>query len=190
MKPVDKKKSILDAVEKLGKTKRFHEIKLDKVANMAKVGKGTIYLYFSDKNDLFQQVALNGISEMCDTVETDVKSDLSFESKLTAVSTKISDFFISRNSLMNLLREYEAQAGLPDKCTCSHERKRLFNYLLQVLQQGVEENKVRKDIDLAVQAVFLLGVLRTRDHAFQRHGIPIPPIETAIDIYLNGITIK
>ncbi|QSH42519.1 TetR/AcrR family transcriptional regulator [Lentisphaerota bacterium ZTH] len=190
MKTPDKKKSILEAVEKLGKTNRFHEIKLDKVASTAKVGKGTIYLYFKDKNDLFQQVALNGLSEVCDMVAEDVQSDLPFEQKLTAVSSKISSFFISRTSLMNLLREYEAQAGLPDKYPCSTERKRLFDLVLQILQQGQQEGKVRKDIELPVQAVFLLGMLRTRDHVFRRHHMPIPEIDTVIDLYLRGITTR
>ncbi|MBE6380354.1 MAG: TetR/AcrR family transcriptional regulator [Lentisphaerae bacterium] len=51
-----KYEQILDALERLLPGKRFHEITLDEVAREARVGKGTIYLYFKDKDALFAEM--------------------------------------------------------------------------------------------------------------------------------------
>ena len=49
----NKREQILNALEQLLPGRRFHEITLDEVSRAAQVGKGTIYLYFQDKDALF-----------------------------------------------------------------------------------------------------------------------------------------
>ena len=61
----EKRLRIMQAAEQLFRTRQFHEIALDEVARVADVGKGTIYLHFSDKEDLFFQTAVAGYDEMC-----------------------------------------------------------------------------------------------------------------------------
>lgn len=51
-----KREQILTALNNLLPGKRFHEITLDEVARAAQVGKGTIYLYFHDKDALFYEL--------------------------------------------------------------------------------------------------------------------------------------
>ena len=41
------------------------EVTLDEIARQADVGKGTIYLYFTDKEDVIFQSAMAGFDEMC-----------------------------------------------------------------------------------------------------------------------------
>ena len=52
----NKREQILNALESLLPGRRFHEITLDEVARSAGVGKGTIYLYFRDKDSLFAEL--------------------------------------------------------------------------------------------------------------------------------------
>ena len=54
---LDKRIAIMRAAERLFHNRRFHEVTLEEVAEAAQVGKGTIYRYFADKDDLFFQVA-------------------------------------------------------------------------------------------------------------------------------------
>lgn len=66
MAKTDKRILILKALEDILPGKRFHEITLDEVAKAAGVGKGTIYLYFKDKDALFAELIgyqLDGLAE-------------------------------------------------------------------------------------------------------------------------------
>ena len=64
-----KRDQIMKAAEHLFTNRRFHEITLDQVARAAGVGKGTIYLHFADKDDLFFQVATSGFTQLCEIIE-------------------------------------------------------------------------------------------------------------------------
>ena len=56
MSKENKRELRLNALEALLPGRRFHEITLDEVAKAAQVGKGTIYLYFQDKDALFAEL--------------------------------------------------------------------------------------------------------------------------------------
>ena len=44
---------VLDAAARLFGTQRFHEVRMEDIAAEATVGKGTLYRYFNDKEELF-----------------------------------------------------------------------------------------------------------------------------------------
>src|SRR5262245_18615534 len=44
---------MLNAAARLFGTQRFHEVRMEDIAAEAAVGKGTIYRYFSDKDELY-----------------------------------------------------------------------------------------------------------------------------------------
>lgn len=56
----DKKKEnrlkILEAAGKLFYYRRFHEVRMEEIAEAAGMGKGTIYEYFTSKEDLFREL--------------------------------------------------------------------------------------------------------------------------------------
>ena len=91
----DKKQRIMQAAEKLFRTRQFHEITLDEVARVADVGKGTIYLYFSDKEDLFFQTAVAGFDEMCELLGQNAAGGVPFRNRLLRTCETVSGFFRS-----------------------------------------------------------------------------------------------
>ena len=62
----NKRNLILNALETLLPGKRFHEITLEEVAKAAQVGKGTIYLYFKDKDSLFAELVCYRLEILAD----------------------------------------------------------------------------------------------------------------------------
>ncbi len=65
----NKREQILRALEALLPGRRFHEITLEEVAREAQVGKGTIYLYFKDKDALFAEMAFFRLEKLCEELE-------------------------------------------------------------------------------------------------------------------------
>lgn len=65
---------IMDAALDLFLEKGFAATRLEDVAKKAGVSKGTLYLYFSDKEDLFRQVVVNGILPQVKNLEKTIKA--------------------------------------------------------------------------------------------------------------------
>ncbi len=56
---------------------------MDQVAKLANVGKGTIYTFFKNKEELFGEIISNLITEMKQVAESAIRSDVSFFEKCT-----------------------------------------------------------------------------------------------------------
>ena len=60
----EKRRLILATAARLFASRRFHEVKLDDIAAESRLGKGTIYLYFKSKEDLYAALILDGLETL------------------------------------------------------------------------------------------------------------------------------
>ena len=189
MNKPDKRQVIMQAAERLFTSRRFHEITLDEVAQAAQVGKGTIYLYFKDKDDLFFQVASSGFDELCDLLQRGVPDAGSFQEQLLGVTKQIAAFFQGRRQLFRMMQTEDGrmpwmQANLRQRWT--EHRRRLHSAVAAVIRKGVEEGEVRSDIPPEVLAPFLLGMLRTRARDLDEMPEGMPRHEVVVDLFCRG----
>jgi len=183
----NKREQIMKAAEKLFTNRRFHEITLDEVAGAAGVGKGTIYRYFEDKDDLFFQVATSGFDELCRILQAPASGKAPFEDQLLGVCRRISDFFRKRRQLLRMMqteevRMYWRRGQAKERWLA--RRRELVDAVGKVLAVGVREGAVRPDLDCDVLAAFLLGMLRTRARGVETDEPP--PHEFVVDLFLQG----
>jgi AcrR family transcriptional regulator len=59
----NRRKRILEAARTLFFAKGFKNVTVDKIAKFSELGKGSIYLYFNSKEDIYAQILLNDIEE-------------------------------------------------------------------------------------------------------------------------------
>ncbi len=71
-----RREAILDAALDEFSARGFAAARLDDVAQRAGVAKGTIYLYFADKESLFQELILSKMSPVVGTLESALATDL------------------------------------------------------------------------------------------------------------------
>lgn len=185
----DRRQEIMQAAEKLFSRGRFHEVTLDQVAKVAKVGKGTIYRYFRDKEDLVIQTAMSGFDEMCELLEERVSDDVAFEEQLRTACCEIVQFFSRRWALLRVMKSEEPRARRPRGSKREHwiaRRGKLLAAVAGIIERGVESGSVRSDVSPEVLAGLLLGMLRTRG----RHGggstCPPPEPEVIVDVFCRG----
>jgi AcrR family transcriptional regulator len=70
-----KRRKILTAAAKLFAVHPFHKVLLSDVAEAAKVGKGTLYVYFHDKEDLFASILQEGFARLIHALRRRVEED-------------------------------------------------------------------------------------------------------------------
>ena len=186
---MNKRRRIMDAAEALFATKQFHEITLDAVARKAGIGKGTIYLYFSDKDDLFFQTAVSGFDEMCAMLRKCASGDAPFSKSLLLACRQISDFFRSRRPLFRMIMMQNERAvgrGGSLRERWIERRKILPQMMAGIIRRGVETGEVRTDIPPHVMAEYLLAMLRARVTELEFEPEKLRTHASVVDLFTNG----
>ena len=87
---LDRREAILSAALDEFSSRGFEAARLDDVARRAGVAKGTIYLYFRDKESLFQELIRAMLTPLVGTIEAMGKADL----PLPALADSIVELFV------------------------------------------------------------------------------------------------
>ena len=183
----------MQAAEKLFRTRQFHEIALDDVAQEADVGKGTLYLYFSDKEDLFFQTALAGFDELCELLRQDATDGVPLRLGLQRMCERVSEFFRARRPLIRLILD-EGQRTLGRggelRSRWLQRRKSMTAVVADFIARGTKTGEIRTDVPPAVLAEYFFGMLRTRaielgdrPEASRSHAL-------LVDLFINGAAPK
>ena len=189
----DKKQRIMQAAEELFRTRQFHEITLDSIAEQADVGKGTIYLHFADKDDLFFQTAVAGFDELCDLVAKSPFDGITFAQGLLQTCERISDFFRQRRPLFRIIQNEGERAlgrGGSLRQRWLKRRKELTAAIAAIIARGVASGDIRNDLAAPVLAEFLLGMLRTRAWDLEDAPESQRSLPALVDLFVNGATRK
>jgi len=197
-----KRDLILDAAEKVFREKGFHLATLDEIASKAGVAKGTIYLYFKDKLDLFLSTVERRFRELIDELEG-MKGR--FDDPVEAISGMTDVLFKFARSAERLVRHMTPEklrkpppGKLGVKAHMEMVREKVFKPIEEVIgilsgcvSEGQARGGFRADIDPKLAAVALISMIR--GVVFLKIGIPELGIDTAESpkqvkaLFLNGI---
>lgn len=87
---LERRDAILAAALEEFSARGFEATRLDDVASRAKIAKGTIYLYFRDKETLFQELIRAMLTPLVGTIETLVHADV----PLAVLADRLVDVFV------------------------------------------------------------------------------------------------
>jgi AcrR family transcriptional regulator len=89
---------ILEAARKVFAMKGFNEATVDDIADAAGVAKGTVYLYYRSKRDVYVAALKFGIQQMYSALEDQLKAESTTEGKLRAlIAVKLAYFDENRD---------------------------------------------------------------------------------------------
>jgi AcrR family transcriptional regulator len=188
----DRRRDIIGAAEKLFTAGRFHEVTTDEIARAAKVGKGTIYKYFRDKDDLFFETANAGLAELCEKLHKKVPEGAPFSEQLLSACVAISVFFRHKRQLLRVIQPDESRGPFRGEFRerWSEKRKELVTAVAAIIAKGVDVGEIRGDVDPQVLAAFLLGMLRTRGRQLGDAPEAMQRYELVVDLFRNGAARK
>ncbi|MGI6567428.1 MAG: TetR/AcrR family transcriptional regulator [Limnochordia bacterium] len=127
----DKRRDILDAAEQVFTASGFTAAKMDEIAEAAGVAKGTLYLYFDSKQDLFVSLLEERISEYVTAVTNKLEEVSSIQSFVQTLAKVRGQLFVRNQRLLESLLSH----SLPD--FSKELRLRMWD-----LRKGLEEPAV------------------------------------------------
>lgn len=152
-----KRRKITDTAAKLFATKPFHKVRLDDVAAAAQVGKGTLYVYFKSKDDLYRSLVYDGLSRLVDRLNDETGDDIPPDAALEAIVGGLVRFAFDHPYLFELGRLLGPLKGANKLAV---KRRELVTLIERALRRGVEQ-RIWHDPRPDLTAVFIPGLVRS-----------------------------
>ena len=128
--------SIQDATMRVIARRGMAAATMQEIAEEAGVAKGTIYLYFRDRDELVEKTFERAITALHKQVDAALESEGSFEQKLRAVLAAEMSFFREHREFFRLYISLRYPEGKRQKRTCQPQYQIPLQRLAAVLEQA------------------------------------------------------
>lgn len=159
---------ILAAAHRVFADKGFHEATIDEVAKSAKVAKGTVYLYYRSKRELYRAALKRGVLEMLERTRASVEAADSTEAKIHAfIETKVQYFDENRDFFKIYYSEFGNCLTHPaemyeDFTSLYLEQSRMLESVLERSLRRKEIRSTRTDVTALAIADLTRGLITQR----------------------------
>ncbi|MET3196255.1 TetR/AcrR family transcriptional regulator [Bacillus sp. OAE603] len=185
-----KKQFILEAATKSFTIFGYKATTMSQIAKQANVGKGTIYTFFKNKEELFDEIINNLIIEMKYLAEESIRDEDSFIEKAHK-GLEVFIAFHSEHDLTIKLIQEQKEIGT----TAVHDAlKRLNNSIIIYIKKKIEEAIQKNEIvacDPEMTALIMLRLYTTLKIEWEREHEALSPqkITELFNFYiLNGLS--
>jgi AcrR family transcriptional regulator len=158
---------IIDAAFQLFAERPFHEVRMGDIAERAKVSKGTLYLHFKDKEDLYRALILEGLKGLATRMEECSSGTASPEEELLELNRESIRYLERNHFFLQLFQRVEtARGGCAAECF-AEPRSRLDRVLAKVIREFPSKSKLSEN-DLTVEVLAITGMMNEIVHSLPR----------------------
>ena len=152
--------TIQDATMRVIARKGMAAATIQEIADEAGVAKGTIYLYFRDREELVEKTFESAMSQLLEKVDAAIASNDTFEGKIRGIMTAKLAFFSANREFFRLylsLRMPEGPAATQrrQRQHCQPRYRTRTQQFADVLQQAMDRGEIRK-VDPYRLAIFIM----------------------------------
>ena len=161
---MDKKEKILNASLKVYAKKGSRNFSMDDIAKTADIGKGTIYLYFKSKDELFFESIFYALHALLNIFRKEIdkqdsatkKLQLYIEKSIKEINKKNNPFIIIINEFPSFL---SSMKNRKKKCN-EHKGRGIYfirqQFLKSIIEEGMKNNEF-KNIDTDIFSHLIIG---------------------------------
>lgn len=182
---IDRKRSIIEAATKSFSAFGYKATTMDQVAKLANVGKGTIYTFFKNKEELFGEIISKLIVEMKQVAETTIDPNASFFENGHRALYSILEFRKEHQLMMKLVQE-ERDMGTKEV----HDVMRQFDsavttFIKSHLEVAIAKGEIKScDSEITAFIMFRLYVSLTFEWEKYHEPLEKEHIAELFELYL------
>ncbi|MFA5182803.1 MAG: TetR/AcrR family transcriptional regulator [Syntrophales bacterium] len=195
----NRKNAILKAARKLFFDKGFKDVTVESIAKKAELSKGSVYLYFKSKEDIYTQILLSDIDKFHKVMANLIQEGQSSSTMLMSLANIYADFFMNDRELFRIMMNYMLNTdhmNLPEEI--DHLIVKATNKTVDVIEEifmiGVRSGEFPPYIDLRQKRNAIWGLLNgiISLHLFtgteERRAERIrSTIQTGLNTFLRGM---
>ncbi len=152
--------SIQEATMRVISRKGMAAATMQEIAEEAGVAKGTIYLYFRDRDELVEKTFESAMAELAQQVDQALDQPIAIEPKIRAVMSAQLAFFSRNREFFRLYISLRMPEGTPErqrrqKRTCQPQYRQRAQKLAAALEEAMERGEIRR-VDSYRLALFIV----------------------------------
>jgi len=151
-----KRERMLEVAAELFSKKNYHEVMMDDVARLTDVAKGTVYNYFSSKEELYFTIMSSKLENLNTSLKNKIASEISI---IDSLHTYIVHLYMFMMKYQNFFLMYQKEYMNAQNEFCDELRgmsDELKSILSDVIYKGKRENQFR-DVDESFTVKLVLG---------------------------------
>jgi AcrR family transcriptional regulator len=183
-----KRKKILDAAIVILNRKNYLTCPMDDIARSAGIAKGTVYLYFKSKEELYFAVMIELVSQLENIVRTVADSAMPVKEQLQLLLGHLFEFFGAHQQLFASLHQ-ERQSMKGKFRILLHEKYHdVIAAISTIVQRGVASGELKDHPPALVGAILfsLTSVFAQGKMGNNVAKLPLSP-DLILDIIMQGI---
>jgi uroporphyrinogen III methyltransferase/synthase len=150
-----KREKILEAAAELFSTKHYHEVMMDDVARLISVAKGTVYNYFTSKEELYFTIMHTRMENLLSLLKQKIESEQNSIDALRAFVIHLYMFMMKHRKFFLI---YQRETLNKQNSFCEDMlslEKQMKQMILQIISRGEKEKVFRKvDEEFAISLIF------------------------------------
>jgi TetR/AcrR family transcriptional regulator len=165
---IDRRKLIVDAASQSFALFGYKATTMDQVAKIANVGKGTIYTFFSNKEELFDEIMNGLIKEMKQLADDEYDADRTFFDNLNRILYKLLDFRERHQLAMKMVHEVR-DMGTPKAIEGLNKiEAAILSYIQIKIRTAIDKGEL-KACDTEVTAFVMLKLYQALTSEWQHY---------------------
>jgi len=159
-----RRNAIVEAAQSLFFSKPYDEITIEAVAEKAQLAKGTVYLYFKSKEELYLAVALRGERILNLMFKRAIGGNKNGLEKAFATGEAYYEFYKLHAQYFRMCLEAENMLVLNTDNVCAKELIETSYENLQIVHdsvvEGIKDGSIKSDLDSMLTSIFLIQSTR------------------------------
>jgi uroporphyrinogen III methyltransferase/synthase len=150
-----KREKILEAAAELFSTKHYHEVMMDDVAKLISVAKGTVYNYFTSKEELYFTIMHTRMENLLSILKQKIESEQNCIDSLRAFVVHLYMFMMKHRRFFLI---YQRETLNKQNSFCEDMlllEKQMKQMIMQIISSGENEGIFRRvDEEFAISLIF------------------------------------
>lgn len=157
-----RRNDIVNAAERVFFSRGMENATMDDVADEAELSKGTLYIYFQSKEDLYLAITKRGLDILTAMFEKESAKKASGIEKIYAIGQAYRDFAKKHTNYFQAmayfdLRIKEMGEESPNARASIEQGEKVLTICAEAIQRGIADSSIRSDIDPKKAAIILWG---------------------------------
>ena len=189
---IDRRQEILKAATKSFSLFGYKATTMEQVAKLANVGKGTIYTFFKNKEELFDEIITKLISDMEEAATKAIDEDKSFQENLHQALYKMLEFRLEHQLTIKLFQEGR-DIGTPVVQEVMQKLEQsILLFIQEKIKRAIQKGEI-KQCDPEITAFIILKLYVALIFDWEKHRKPLDKAEIAnlLELYIfHGLSNK